>query len=144
MAADVYTEPPHVGRGGWTWYTGSAGWMYQAGLEGILGFRLRGTTLVMDPCIPPAWPGYQVDFRYHTARYEIVVENPNAVSRGVATRELDGRTLADGEARDPARRRWGKPPDPGHPGVTRTLASPFDEAAPGHRPGALGPATDAT
>jgi cyclic beta-1,2-glucan synthetase len=97
MAADVYTEPPHVGRGGWTWYTGSAGWMYQAGLEGILGFRLRGTTLVMDPCIPPAWPGYQVDYRYHTARYEIVVENPNAVSRGVASRELDGRALAASE-----------------------------------------------
>ena len=95
MAADVYSEPPHVGRGGWTWYTGSAGWMYQAGIEGILGFRLRETTLVLDPCIPPAWSGYQVDFRYRTARYEIVVENPNGVSRGVASRELDGRTLAD-------------------------------------------------
>ena len=101
MAADVYAEPPHVGRGGWTWYTGSAGWMYQAGVEGILGFRLRETTLVVDPCIPPAWPGYQVDFRYRTARYEIVVENPNAVSRGVASRELDGRTLADGEVAIP-------------------------------------------
>ncbi|HSO29142.1 MAG TPA: glucoamylase family protein, partial [Candidatus Sulfomarinibacteraceae bacterium] len=55
MAADVYTEPPHVGRGGWTWYTASAGWMYQAGLEGILGFRLRGTTIEIDPCIPRAW-----------------------------------------------------------------------------------------
>ncbi len=95
MAADVYTEPPHVGRGGWTWYTGSAGWMYQAGLGGILGFGLRGPTLVLDPCIPHAWPGYRIDFRYRTARYEIVVENPNGVSRGVASRELDGRTLAD-------------------------------------------------
>ncbi len=76
MAADVYTEPPHVGRGGWTWYTGSAGWMYQAGLEWILGFHLRGATLQMDPCIPRAWPGYEIDFRYHSARYEIVVENP--------------------------------------------------------------------
>ena len=56
MAADVYAEPPHVGRGGWTWYTGSAGWMYQAGVESILGFRLRGATLVVDPCIPRAWP----------------------------------------------------------------------------------------
>ena len=52
MAADVYAEPPHVGRGGWTWYTGSAGWMYQAGIEWILGFRLRGTELSIDPCIP--------------------------------------------------------------------------------------------
>ncbi|MEX2547052.1 MAG: glucoamylase family protein, partial [Chloroflexota bacterium] len=59
MAADVYSEPPHVGRGGWTWYTGAAGWMYQAGVEWILGFRLRGTTLLLDPCIPRAWPGYE-------------------------------------------------------------------------------------
>jgi cyclic beta-1,2-glucan synthetase len=94
MAADVYTEPPHVGRGGWTWYTGSAGWMYQAGIEAILGFRLRGTTLRIDPCIPRAWPDYQIDFRYLSARYEIVVENPQGVSRGVASAELDGQPLA--------------------------------------------------
>jgi cyclic beta-1,2-glucan synthetase len=98
MAADVYTEPPHVGRGGWTWYTGSSGWMYQAGIEWILGFRLRGTTLVIDPCIPRAWPGYEIDFRYQSARYEIVVENPKGVSSGVATVELDGMALADGAA----------------------------------------------
>ena len=55
--ADVYSQPPHVGRGGWTWYTGSAGWMYRAGLEWILGFRLRGATLVLDPCVPRAWRG---------------------------------------------------------------------------------------
>ena len=101
MAADVYTEPPHVGRGGWTWYTGSAGWMYQAGLEWILGFRLRGTTLLLDPCIPRAWPGYEIDFRYHSARYEIVVENPQGVSRGVASSELDGQALTGGGAAIP-------------------------------------------
>ena len=94
MAADVYTEPPHVGRGGWTWYTGSAGWMYQAGVESILGFRLLGTTLVIDPCIPRAWTGYEIDFRYHSARYEIVVDNPQGVSRGVVSIELDGHALA--------------------------------------------------
>jgi cyclic beta-1,2-glucan synthetase len=101
MAADVYAEPPHVGRGGWTWYTGSAGWMYQAGLESILGFRLRGTTLLIDPCIPRAWPGYAIDFRYHSARYEIVVENPQGVSRGVVSTELDGQPLAAGGAAIP-------------------------------------------
>jgi cyclic beta-1,2-glucan synthetase len=101
IAADVYAEPPHVGRGGWTWYTGSAGWMYQAGIEGILGFRLGAASLVLDPCVPPAWRGYQVDFRYRTARYEIVVENPDGVSRGVASRELDGRTLADDDTAIP-------------------------------------------
>ncbi len=93
MAADVYAEPPHVGRGGWTWYTGSAGWMYQAGIEWILGFRLRGAILLLDPCIPHAWPGFEIDFRHHSARYEIVVENPHGVSRGVASSELDGQVL---------------------------------------------------
>ena len=96
MTADVYSEPPHIGRGGWTWYTGSAGWMYQAGLEAILGFRLRGTSLTIEPCIPRSWPGYEIDFRYHSARYEIVVENPNGVSRGVRSVELDELALPAG------------------------------------------------
>jgi cyclic beta-1,2-glucan synthetase len=90
VAADVYAEPPHVGRGGWTWYTGSAGWMYRAGLESMLGFRLRGTRLVIDPCIPRAWPRFEMVFRYRSARYDIVVENPRGVSRGVRAMELDG------------------------------------------------------
>jgi cyclic beta-1,2-glucan synthetase len=93
MAADVYSEPPHVGRGGWTWYTGSAGWMYQAGVEAILGFRLRGTTLLVEPCIPRTWSGYRIDYRHRSTRYEIVVENPRGVSRGVASVELDGASL---------------------------------------------------
>jgi cyclic beta-1,2-glucan synthetase len=90
VAADVYAEPPHVGRGGWTWYTGSAGWMYRAGVESILGFRLRGTRLTVDPCIPRRWPGFELTFRYRSARYDIVVENPHGVSRGVTSIELDG------------------------------------------------------
>jgi cyclic beta-1,2-glucan glucanotransferase len=93
VAADVYAEPPHVGRGGWTWYTGSAGWMYRAGLESILGFRLRGAQLVVDPCIPRAWPGFNMAFRYRSARYDIAVENPRGVSRGVASVEVDGASL---------------------------------------------------
>jgi cyclic beta-1,2-glucan synthetase len=93
MAADVYAEPSHLGRGGWTWYTGSAGWMYQAGMQAILGFRLRGATLLLEPCIPRAWHGYRLDFRYRSARYRIVVDNPQGVSRGVASIEVDGRTL---------------------------------------------------
>jgi cyclic beta-1,2-glucan synthetase len=96
MAADVYGEPPHAGRGGWTWYTGSAGWMYQAGVESILGFRLRGSTLLLDPCIPRGWPRFEIEFRYHDARYEIAVENPHSVSRGVASVELDGQPLTPG------------------------------------------------
>lgn len=84
VAADVYSEPPHAGRGGWTWYTGSAGWMYRAGLESILGFRRRGSRLVVDPCIPRAWPGFTIAFRRRSTRYDIAVENPRGVTRGVS------------------------------------------------------------
>jgi len=92
--ADVYSMPPHVGRGGWTWYTGSAGWMYRAGLEWILGFRVRGKTLLFDPCIPSKWPGFEIVYRYGSTRYEVAVENPRGVSRGVSSVELDGKALA--------------------------------------------------
>ncbi len=101
MPADVYAEPSHVGRGGWTWYTGSAGWMYRAGVESILGFRLQGTTLSLDPCIPRAWSSYEMDFRYHSTRYHIVVENPQGVTRGVVSALLDGRALTGGGATIP-------------------------------------------
>jgi cyclic beta-1,2-glucan synthetase len=94
--ADVYSTPPHVGRGGWTWYTGSAGWMYRAGLEWILGFRLRGKTLSIDPCIPIKWPGFEIVYRYDSTCYEIIVENPRGISRGVSSVELDGKALAQG------------------------------------------------
>ena len=94
IAADIYAEPPHVGRGGWTWYTGSAGWMYRAGIEWILGFRLRGSVLLFDPCLPRAWRSFEITFRYHSARYEIIVENPQGVARGVISVELDGAPLA--------------------------------------------------
>ena len=93
--ADVYSTPPHVGRGGWTWYTGSAGWMYRAGLEWMLGFRLQGETLLLDPCIPGSWRGYEITFKYHSARYEIAVENPHRVSRGVTLLELDGKEMQE-------------------------------------------------
>jgi cyclic beta-1,2-glucan synthetase len=94
VSADVYATAPHVGRGGWTWYTGSAAWMYRAGLEWILGFRVRGATLLLDPCIPTAWRRFELAFRYHSARYDIAVENPRGVSRGVTRVEIDGELLA--------------------------------------------------
>jgi len=93
VAADVYSVPPHVGRGGWTWYTGSAGWMYRAGIEAILGFRLQGESLLLNPCIPKHWPRFELLFEYHSARYEIVVENPEGVCRGIASVVIDGRAL---------------------------------------------------
>ena len=96
MAADVYAERAHVGRGGWTWYTGSAGWMYRAGLEWLLGFRVRGEFLHLDPCIPHAWPRFEIAFRYRSARYEITVENPRGVSRGVSSVKVDGAAPGSG------------------------------------------------
>ncbi|MDP1873109.1 GH36-type glycosyl hydrolase domain-containing protein [Phenylobacterium sp.] len=89
-AADVYAAPGHVGRGGWTWYTGSAGWLHRAGLESILGLRRAGAILKIDPCIPGSWPFFEVSVRHGAARYEIRVENPAGVCRGVVAAELDG------------------------------------------------------
>ncbi len=103
IAADVYSEAPHVGRGGWTWYTGSAGWMYRAGIEFILGLRLQGAFLLLTPCIPKHWPHFEVVFRYGSTRYEIVVENPHGVCRGITHVELDGQPLSEGSIRVPLR-----------------------------------------
>jgi cyclic beta-1,2-glucan synthetase len=94
VAADIYAAPGHVGRGGWTWYTGSAGWMQRAGVESILGLRIEGGTLRLDPCIPRSWPRFEITLRHGASRYEIVVENPNGVQRGAAFAELDGATIA--------------------------------------------------
>jgi cyclic beta-1,2-glucan synthetase len=93
VSADIYSMPPHVGRGGWTWYTGSAGWAYRVALERILGFRLQGDNLLFEPCIPKAWPGYEISFRHASARYDISVENPLGVCRGILAIKLDGQML---------------------------------------------------
>ena len=90
VCADIYATAPHVGRGGWTWYTGSAGWLQRAGVEGLLGLRFRGAFLSVDPCIPKAWDKYEATVKYRTARYSISVENPSGVSRGVLFAEADG------------------------------------------------------
>jgi cyclic beta-1,2-glucan synthetase len=71
IAADVYSVPPHVGRGGWTWYTGSAGWMYRAGLEAILGVTREGALLRIKPCIPVTWPEFDISLQFGSTRYEI-------------------------------------------------------------------------
>jgi cyclic beta-1,2-glucan synthetase len=100
-AADVYSVPPHAGRGGWTWYTGSAGWLYRAGVESILGLRVQADSLVIDPCIPTAWPEFSMTLRYRGAVYEIAVHNPRNVSRGVTAVEFDGaaQAVSGGKAR---------------------------------------------
>jgi cyclic beta-1,2-glucan synthetase len=93
IAADVYSVPPHVGRGGWTWYTGSAAWYYRVVLEGLLGFRLQGDALTIAPCIPRGWPGFEITFRHRSATYEIVVENPLDVCSGILALKIDGETV---------------------------------------------------
>ena len=74
VAADVYSNPQHVGRGGWTWYTGAAGWLYRAALENILGFTKYGDTLSIEPCIPREWKEFEIAYRYKSTMYSIKVE----------------------------------------------------------------------
>lgn len=93
VAADIYAAPDQLGHGGWTWYTGSAGWMYRAGVESILGLRFEGSRLLLDPCIPTGWPAFEITLRRQSARLHITVENPAGVSRGVASARLDGALL---------------------------------------------------
>jgi cyclic beta-1,2-glucan synthetase len=83
-AADVYSAKQHLGQGGWTWYTGSSGWMARLGLEAILGLKKVGDTLRIDPCIPQDWSAYEMTYRYQESVYRIRVENPDSVNRGVA------------------------------------------------------------
>jgi cellobiose phosphorylase len=90
MAADVYTADPHKGRAGWTWYTGAAGWMYQAGVEWILGLQRRGERLYIRPCIPCEWPEFSVNYRFGSTRYLITVKNSARKSSGGITLIIDG------------------------------------------------------
>ena len=94
VCADVYSAPAHVGRGGWTWYTGSAGWMYRTAVEGILGIEVRGNVLCIDPCIPRAWPGFEITYKHGSSRYHVAVTNPHGVSRGIIQASLDGREIS--------------------------------------------------
>ncbi len=103
-AADVYSEGPLAGRGGWTWYTGSSGWMYRAGLEAVLGLRLEAKTLAIDPCLPPEWPRVSVRYRFGSSVYDIDVDAPPGPSpRRVVALTVDdiGVPVADGVGRLP-------------------------------------------
>jgi cyclic beta-1,2-glucan synthetase len=90
VAADVYSQPMYPGRGGWTWYTGSAGWMYRVGIESILGLHLEGNALRVDPCIPRSWAQFEATIRQGSSVLHLIVENPDRVSRGVQRISLDG------------------------------------------------------
>jgi cyclic beta-1,2-glucan synthetase len=93
MAGDVYNHPAHRGRGGWSWYTGSAGWMYRAAVEHILGLRRAGAAFAVEPCIPSTWPQYRLTWRVGSTTYEIRVSNPDRRCRGVKLATLDGRPI---------------------------------------------------
>ena len=96
VAADVYGRPPHTGRGGWTWYTGSASWLYRVGLEAILGFHLHADHLEINPKIAADWPGFVIDFRHKSSHYRIEVGNPEGVEHGVRSATLDGQSVDTG------------------------------------------------
>jgi cyclic beta-1,2-glucan synthetase len=94
VVADVYSTAPHVGRGGWSWYTGSAGWMQRVGIESILGVRMSQDGLHINPCVPKLWPNYSVTIAWRSARYAITVDNPGHTGHGVASITLDGASVS--------------------------------------------------
>ena len=96
VAADVYTAEGHLGRGGWTWYTGSASWLYRVGLESILGFRKAGDTLRIDPRVPAAWPEFRIDYRHGETTYAIVVQHPGRLAGGPVEVVVDRQVLDGG------------------------------------------------
>jgi cyclic beta-1,2-glucan synthetase len=93
LDGDVYARPPHAGRGGWSWYTGSAGWLYRAGLEHILGLRGRGDHFMIDPCVPSSWTSFSIDWNHRGTSYHIEIFNPDRVWTGVLRAELDGKIV---------------------------------------------------
>ena len=90
LAADVYSVHPHAGRGGWTWYTGAAGWLYRVCLEYILGLKRQGNLLLIEPCIPGEWKEYTLNYRFGKSVYTIQVLNPQGISTGVGSLTVDG------------------------------------------------------
>lgn len=96
IAADVYAVSPHAGRGGWTWYTGAAGWLYRVGLEYIAGFMKKGEKLYIDPCIPGSWRSFTITYRYKNAVYNIEIRNPDGSCSGVSHMIVDGRVSNEG------------------------------------------------
>jgi cellobiose phosphorylase len=98
LAADVYAVSPHVGRGGWTWYTGSAGWMYRLIVESLLGLHLEANTLTVKPCIPAHWNSFKLTYRFRDTTYHISVMQISTAA-GAAGMRVDGAEQADGVIR---------------------------------------------
>jgi cellobiose phosphorylase len=96
ICADIYGAPPHTGRGGWTWYTGAAGWIYRVAVEGILGIHIRGDVMELKPCIPTRWPGYEMTYRFGSTSYRVRVDNSAGAGRGVLSVMVDGHPAKGG------------------------------------------------
>ena len=99
VTADVYSTAPHDGRGGWSWYTGSAAWMYRAGIEGLIGLTRAGDALILDPCFPRHWPQVTVEVRIEGSSLSITIDNPDRSGRGIAAATLDGVALSPREGK---------------------------------------------
>jgi cellobiose phosphorylase len=95
IAADLYSLPPHAGRGGWTWYTGSAGWTYRLLVETFLGLTLEVDRLRFQPRVPAQWERFTVHYRFRETVYHIKLENTTGSWRGIPVIVLDGNKLAD-------------------------------------------------
>ena len=98
MCADIYGAPPHTGRGGWTWYTGAAGWMYRLTVESLLGLHLEVDRLRIAPCIPADWASYKIHYRYRETVYHITVRNVGGGSDKVVRITMDGAVLNETSA----------------------------------------------
>lgn len=97
IAADIYGARDLIGRGGWTWYTGSSSWYYQAGIEYILGLKIENYVLKVQPCIPKEWREYQIHYQYGSSSYHIKVENPNGKNIGVEKFICNGQNIEEKE-----------------------------------------------
>lgn len=103
IAADIYGAGNLAGRGGWTWYTGSSSWMYKAGIEYILGMKIKGNIenkkqlLTFNPCIPKGWKEYSIKYKYGNSVYNIKIKNPNGKNTGVEKFILNGKEIEEKE-----------------------------------------------
>ena len=93
IPADIYGAGNLAGRGGWTWYTGSASWYYMAGIEYILGFKIKNNTIKINPCIPKDWKEYEIKYRYENAIYNIKIKNPEGKNKGVTKILVNGKEI---------------------------------------------------
>ena len=96
VVADVYSAAPYIGRGGWTWYSGSASWMYRLGIEMIVGLQREGDRLYINPCVPQDWPEYQINYRFGKSQYHIVVKNQGHQNGEINHMTMDDKVLSDG------------------------------------------------